>query len=1737
MLLTFAILIVSIYALAGPIPDTGQTKCYDDTKEIPCPQPGEPFYGQDGNYIINPPSYTKLDAQGNDLPDSATEWVMVRDNVTGLIWEVKTDDGSVHDKDNRYTWYDSNDETSSGTPGDGTDTEDFIRALNESSFGGFSDWRLPTFEELISIVDYQNRTPAINESYFSNTISGSYFSSSSNSLSNVWIVDFSYLIHDNVSKFENYNVRAVRGGHSKLFDHLIKNGDGTITDAQTGLMWQTQIYNSKLNWEGSLLYFENLKFAGFTDWRLPNKEEIISIFDYSNNCPKFSTEYFNDTLPEFYWSSTSNVRGSGTIVMNEYTIGAYAKSLCFKFNDGSSTINHKSSYYYTRSVRGGQCQISDHLYILFPKQASILNIGSNQTITWATKEIIGNVQISLSRQGGKEGTYEIITESTENDGNFEWIVNGPESFNCALKIEPLDEPLKGNIQSLFSICDPKAIYINAQQHFIPDKYSLFLYGFYTDAPFPIETNWHCDAPHTIKNNVLTGKQNGWVEVSTTYNKKTYKKWLCVYTSLENIEIEANNTIDKATPIDNENFYRAAFYQGDTDYFLINLSTDSIISLGYMSFSYNADMRLSVYDSNNKLMASNISSNGEASYFSLGLSTGKYYLKCESAGDVDEKSYYVVSYKIIEELPSTQTVQLEVNQQEQAVINNLEDQSEFSFTLDKKTGRKILFTASGYLSKYHIELLNENQTVVDQINYLIPHPVELEGIYPAGNYIIRVTPIETVDVTSPFTLELKETNNQLELEPNNTCLQSTNFNTDQPMKGRLSSDADIDFYTFQLDTPRYLEMTVSSFNHHLNVFIYKDSEQNQIGSIKLFDKEEISQHMGLGVGKYFLKVTGIEENNYYYTINIQSSNQTNIEIEPNNNIKFANAIAKDSFKKGLVYSLEDIDYYGFYLPNRSLFSINFRSFSKTADHKLSLLDSNDQIIDLRHLPDGSRGIIDAYQYPGNYYVKIENNGTVDQYNGYTLNISSDAAIEGLKQVVSLVISGDTDEMQISDTKDLTVTVGYSDASSEIITNPEWQSLNEAVASVNADGVVTAIGEGNTSIIAVYSGLVAKFDIFVGAPAHIVKQHHGNLILVAGGGIEDSNTLKESTQYLCDMTYSRFKERLFTDDDIYYFNPMPWHDLDGDGYGENIVDNVNPTLNDFGNAITEWAPSQSTDGPLFIYLIDHGEIDNFKIFPFQILSASDLNTFLNTFQEKTNRKVVLMIEACKSGSFIDDIENSTNRVIITSTGNKNAYLEMNGRISFTQFLMDNLYSGSSLNKAFMFAKNQIQRMGLPYSRMEPNLPITMFPLAETIHIGGNFAIADLSPEILEISPSQTVTANEPHTFYVKMAGMVGIQRVWAVVIPPGYTPPEISHDFEAPEVHLPMFDLSASDQENHFEGVYDKFQYNDIYRIIFYASNEKGNVSVSQMIEVTVQGGSALDSDGDGMPNDWENLYSDLNKDVKDGSEDPDQDGLTNLQEYLHSANPTDCDTDHDNMPDGWEVNWGFNPLENDGDLDADEDGVSNAIEFQDQTNPISNSSFLDHILPKVISTTPALGDVNIQQDTFINIEFSEPMNADLLSSNHILINGNITSLFQAKLSYDTVRHVLTIIPEKYFDFGETVTVKLKNTLTDIAGNPLDGNGNGQIDTVPTDDYTWSFEIVKSPEIVPPNPYDSNEDWAISDFELLYAIDEWAINRMLEQMKNDCDIDFYLLNLIDLWKGGLYGYDQENWEGCFPWRLVE
>jgi hypothetical protein len=311
---SFALQFFAAYAFAAPIPDTGLTLCYDVAGNvITCPSPDQALYGQDSSYSINPMSFTKLDGSGNALPDSAVSWAMVRDNVTSLIWEIKTDKDGIkdysnpHDADNIYTWYDPTD-PSPGTMGDGTDTEDFITALNSAYFGGHNDWRLPSIKELAYIVNYSISSPgpAIDTGYFSSTQASFYWSSTPSGLdtNSAWGVFFDSGGDSSNLKYYSLYVRAVRGGQSQ--SAYINNGDGTVTDTVTSLMWQQTAPTNAMSWEEALSYCEMLNIGNYSDWRLPTIKELRSLADYNRYNPAIDTTYFPDANSSFYWSATTS---------------------------------------------------------------------------------------------------------------------------------------------------------------------------------------------------------------------------------------------------------------------------------------------------------------------------------------------------------------------------------------------------------------------------------------------------------------------------------------------------------------------------------------------------------------------------------------------------------------------------------------------------------------------------------------------------------------------------------------------------------------------------------------------------------------------------------------------------------------------------------------------------------------------------------------------------------------------------------------------------------------------------------------------------------------------------------------------------------------------------------------------------------------------------------------------------------------------------------------------------------------------------------------------------------------------------------------------------------------------------------------------------------------------------------------------------------------------------------------
>lgn len=126
-------------------------------------------------------SYTKLSASGEALPASASVWSCVRDNHTGFVWEVKTDDGGVQDKDNTYFWGGIGAEGRDVAEAHGEYYDDWntlVTTLNDQALCGFSDWRIPHIKELSTLVDRgKSIGPTIDTHYFPNTMSHYYWSS------------------------------------------------------------------------------------------------------------------------------------------------------------------------------------------------------------------------------------------------------------------------------------------------------------------------------------------------------------------------------------------------------------------------------------------------------------------------------------------------------------------------------------------------------------------------------------------------------------------------------------------------------------------------------------------------------------------------------------------------------------------------------------------------------------------------------------------------------------------------------------------------------------------------------------------------------------------------------------------------------------------------------------------------------------------------------------------------------------------------------------------------------------------------------------------------------------------------------------------------------------------------------------------------------------------------------------------------------------------------------------------------------------------------------------------------------------------------------------------------------------------------------------------------------------------------------------------------------------------------
>jgi hypothetical protein len=256
-----------IVVTGGPWPDSFTGNCATPMKLIPCPRANGAFFGQDGNYRINVPTYTATTST-------------LHDSVTGLTWQLEPEKQQKPQAE-------------------------AVAYCDGLSLADRDDWRLPTRLEYITMLDAGLPGGFAVPVQIPSGTTGEHWTASAAGISKsgFFVVDdasgtFNVAVSDTKSE-----ARCVRG---PTLSGTLAIGDDTVIDSMTGLEWQrTSLDDRERTWKAALAYCESLIHSGKDDWRLPNIKELATIIDESATlAPVVDAATFGDSSASRYWSSS-----------------------------------------------------------------------------------------------------------------------------------------------------------------------------------------------------------------------------------------------------------------------------------------------------------------------------------------------------------------------------------------------------------------------------------------------------------------------------------------------------------------------------------------------------------------------------------------------------------------------------------------------------------------------------------------------------------------------------------------------------------------------------------------------------------------------------------------------------------------------------------------------------------------------------------------------------------------------------------------------------------------------------------------------------------------------------------------------------------------------------------------------------------------------------------------------------------------------------------------------------------------------------------------------------------------------------------------------------------------------------------------------------------------------------------------------------------------------------------------
>ena len=362
--------------------------------------------------------------------------------------------------------------------------------------------------------------------------------------------------------------------------------------------------------------------------------------------------------------------------------------------------------------------------------------------------------------------------------------------------------------------------------------------------------------------------------------------------------------------------------------------------------------------------------------------------------------------------------------------------------------------------------------------------------------------------------------------------------------------------------------------------------------------------------------------------------------------------------------------------------------------------------------------------------------------------------------------------------------------------------------------------------------------IGCESNLLKISSGSpgLAIILGGGKYDVyNSYSLATSELTSQMYRNLKHIGYDDESIYYMINTDKIDIDDDGMTDNVVDEKIPSLSKVLNLLkSDFVSTLDSENPLFIYIQGHATRGgNIELVSDDGLTPDILFDQLDALQNNTGCTVILLLEFCYSGSYIETLSRE-NRIILTSIDANNVYsTDSSGKHCFSNYLFNRILKGDSLFKAFNYALIQFNpdpQKNDPVPQMDDNGDKIYDNLdglfAANIHLGNTYLwaepkITDISaPVILEANAntaSISLLVNEDHQY---------IKEVIAQII----TPQDQKNMNQDNVAFYDQQIFSYNTDNNCFETTLSHLNQPGVYQIVLYAQNTDLEVSEPQFLYI-------------------------------------------------------------------------------------------------------------------------------------------------------------------------------------------------------------------------------------------------------------------------------------------------------------------